>query len=151
MGAMEVTSKGDFFLLLLMKIPLYAALALLAWKLEPSQANILTSTGVYCIYAGLVALYVYDAYNVWRVNKDIFVKPVPELHRYRFKQVAILNVLYFANFGSELAVVSMLPLFFAETFALSPVYLDQRSLRTQIHTVDFNRGIGRWLLPHGCG
>jgi NNP family nitrate/nitrite transporter-like MFS transporter len=36
--------------------------------------------------------------------------------------VAVLNVLYFATFGSELAVVSMLPLFFSETFELSPVY-----------------------------
>ena len=43
------------------------------------------------------------------------------MHRYKFKQVAVLNVLYFATFGSELAVVSMLPLFFAETFELSPV------------------------------
>jgi len=46
---------------------------------------------------------------------------VPELHQYKFKQVAVLNILYFATFGSELAVVSMLPLFFAETFDLSPV------------------------------
>lgn len=33
-----------------------------------------------------------------------------------------MNVLYFATFGSELAVVSMLPLFYLETFSLSPVY-----------------------------
>ena len=46
---------------------------------------------------------------------------MPELHQYKFKQVAVLNILYFATFGSELAVVSMLPLFFAETFDLSPV------------------------------
>jgi len=32
-----------------------------------------------------------------------------------------LNVLYFATFGSELAVVSMLPLFFMDTFELTPV------------------------------
>jgi NNP family nitrate/nitrite transporter-like MFS transporter len=44
------------------------------------------------------------------------------MHRYKFKQVAVLNILYFATFGSELAVVSMLPLFFAETFSLDPVY-----------------------------
>ena len=43
------------------------------------------------------------------------------MHRYSFKQVAVLNILYFATFGSELAVVSMLPLFFAETFTLDPV------------------------------
>ena len=43
------------------------------------------------------------------------------MHPYKFKQVAVLNILYFATFGSELAVVSMLPLFFADTFALTPV------------------------------
>src|SRR5690606_20283999 len=47
---------------------------------------------------------------------------VPELHRYRFKQVVILDLLYFATFGSELAVVSILPLFFATTFDLQPVH-----------------------------
>ena len=36
-------------------------------------------------------------------------------------QVAVLNVLYFATFGSELAVVSMLPLFFADVFELDMV------------------------------
>ncbi|MBB1354361.1 MFS transporter, partial [Pseudoalteromonas sp. SR45-5] len=35
-GAMEVTSKGDFVLLLIMKIPMYGALALLTWKLSPT-------------------------------------------------------------------------------------------------------------------
>ena len=39
LGAMEVTSKGDFFLLLLMKLPMYGALALLAWKLSPSGVS----------------------------------------------------------------------------------------------------------------
>jgi NNP family nitrate/nitrite transporter-like MFS transporter len=41
---------------------------------------------------------------------------VPELQRYRFRQVAILDVAYLVSFGSELAVVSMLPLFFLKTF-----------------------------------
>lgn len=44
------------------------------------------------------------------------------MQRYAFKQVAVLNVLYFATFGSELAVVSMLPLFFSEVFELDMVY-----------------------------
>jgi NNP family nitrate/nitrite transporter-like MFS transporter len=43
------------------------------------------------------------------------------MQQYKFKQVAILNVAYFVTFGSELAVVSMLPLFFMDTFTLSAV------------------------------
>ncbi|MCA6065193.1 NarK family nitrate/nitrite MFS transporter [Thalassolituus marinus] len=120
-GAMEVTSKGDFFFLLLMKIPMYAALALLTWKLSPAGVKMLSETTAMMCYAGLVLLYVYEVSHVWKVNKTVFKQPVEEMHRYKFKQVAVLNVLYFATFGSELAVVSMLPLFFAETFELTPV------------------------------
>ncbi len=119
LGGMEVTSKGDFFLLLLMKTPMYLALALLNWKLSPSGVALLSESVVLAIYLGLAALYLFDAYATFKVNKDIFVQPVPEIHRYQFKQVAVLNILYFATFGSELAVVSMLPAFFAETFELS--------------------------------
>ena len=119
--AMEVTSKGDFFFLLFMKIPMYAALALLAWKLSPSGIGMLSDAAVYGVYAVLAALYIYEVTQVWKVNKNVFKEEVPEIHQYKFKQVAVLNVLYFATFGSELAVVSMLPLFFSETFELTPV------------------------------
>lgn len=120
-GAMEVTSKVDFFFLLFMKIPMYAALALLTWKLSPNGVGLLTETTAIFCYVGLAMLFIYEVSQVWKVNKEIFEKPVPEMHQYKFKQVAVLNVLYFATFGSELAVVSMLPLFFAETFTLDPV------------------------------
>ena len=119
--AMEVTSKGDFFFLLIMKIPMYAALALLAWKLSPSGIGMLSDSAVFGVYAVLAALYVYEVSQVWKVNKNVFKEEVPEIHQYKVKQVAVLNGLYFATFGSELAVVSMLPLFFSETFELTPV------------------------------
>lgn len=119
--AMEVTSTGDFFLLLVMKIPMYAALALLAWKLSPSNINMISATITYSIYGALFLLYLYEWSQVWKVNKSIFTTPVPEIHQYKFKQVAVLNILYFATFGSELAVISMLPLFFLDTFELTPV------------------------------
>ena len=119
-GAMEVTSGADFFFLLLMKIPMYLVLALLVWKLTDG-ASLLTPTTANLIYYFLAALYGLEVYQCYRVNKSVFTTPVPEIHRYQFKQVAILNLLYFATFGSELAVVSMLPLFFAETFNLNMV------------------------------
>jgi len=121
-GGLEVTSKGDFVFLLIMKIPLYAALILLCWKLSPQGVSILSSTAALFVYIGLVAFFFYDCYCAYRVNRDIFTQPVPEMHRYKFKQVAVLNVLYFATFGSELAVISMLPLFFADVFELDMVY-----------------------------
>ncbi len=121
-GAIEVTSQGDFFLLIIMKLPMYAALALLNWKLSPAGVEMYSQLMTNMAYVGLILLFLYEVKHVWVVNKNIFKEPVPELHRYKFKQVAVLNVLYFATFGSELAVVSMLPLFFAETFELSPIY-----------------------------
>ena len=120
-GAMEVTSKGDFFFYLLMNIPMYVVLAVLVWKLAPANLNILTEPTANLIYLGLMALYAYQTYQVWRINGHIFKKAVPEIHRYKFKQVAILNLSYMVTFGSELAVVSMLPLFFKDTFDLSIV------------------------------
>ncbi len=121
-GGLEVTSKGDFVFLLLMKLPMYGALALLTWKLSPEGVKLISAGVATGIYLALVGIFIYDCYSAYRVNHEIFEKPVAEMHRYKFKQVAVLNVLYFATFGSELAVVSMLPLFFAETFSLDPVY-----------------------------
>jgi NNP family nitrate/nitrite transporter-like MFS transporter len=115
-GAMEVTSPGDFVLYLIMNIPLYLALALLTWKLSPVNLELLTSFWSNVIYGILVAVYLFQTYFVYQVNKDIFTKPVPEIHRYKFKQVAMLNLGYFCTFGSELAVVSMLPLFYFDMF-----------------------------------
>lgn len=121
LGGLEVSSKGDFFFLLIMKTPMYLALALLAWKLSPAGVSLLSANVALGIYVGLAALYLYDAYGTFKVNKQLFTsaEPVADIHKYKFKQVAVLNVLYFATFGSELAVVSMLPAFFSDTFELS--------------------------------
>ncbi|MGB6136363.1 MAG: MFS transporter, partial [Shewanella sp.] len=117
-GGLEVTSKSDLVLLIVMKVPMYATLALLGWKLSPAGVSMFTQDVTNLIYAGLVFVFLIDFYQTYQVNKHLFSVEVPAFERYEFKQVAVLNVLYFTTFGSELAVVSMLPLFFAETFAL---------------------------------
>jgi len=121
-GAMEVTSKSDFFLLILMKIPMYGALALLAWKLSPQGVHMLSEQTTLLCYLGLVILFAVELKQTYKINGHIFKTPVPQIHRYKFKQVAVLNILYFATFGSELAVVSMLPLYFSDVFGLDMVY-----------------------------
>ncbi|MDM8568809.1 MFS transporter [Thiotrichales bacterium HSG1] len=124
-GGMEVTSPGDFVLYLVMNIPLYLALAILVWKLSPSNLSMITAVQANSIYAGFVALYLFQTYHIYKINKDIFTTPVPEIHRYKFKQVAMLNISYFCTFGSELAVVSMLPLFFLDTFTETVPWMNQ--------------------------
>jgi NNP family nitrate/nitrite transporter-like MFS transporter len=121
-GGLEVSSWGDFWFLLGMNIPMYIALAVLTWKLSPANLGLLGSTACYVIYAGLIILYLFQSSQIWKVNYEHLKEGVPEMQRYKFKQVAILDWSYFVTFGSELAVVSMLPLFFLETFeGLSPV------------------------------
>lgn len=118
-GSMEVSSKGDFFFYVIMQAPLYMALGVLAWKLGPSNLKMLSPEATLLAYVSLTGLYLYGVYDTWRINKDIFRVPVEEIHKYKFRQVAALDFAYLVTFGSELAVVSILPLFFKDTFGLS--------------------------------
>ncbi len=121
-GGLEVSNWRDFWFLLAMNIPMYIALGVLTWKLSPTNLGLLTDTACYSIYAGLFVLYLFQSSQIWKVNYEHLKEGVPEMQQYKFKQVAILDWSYFATFGSELAVVSMLPLFFLETFeGLDPV------------------------------
>lgn len=120
-GAMEVTSKKDFFLYIIMNIPMYAALAVLTWKLGPDNLKLLSGPISLTIYAVLVGLFIFQTIRIYQINGHVFKQEVPEIDRYNFKQVAVLNIAYFVTFGSELAVVSMLPLFFMDTFELSAI------------------------------
>ena len=119
-GGLELTSKRDFYFCLLMNIPMFAALAVLTWKV--TGLGLLGDTAAYIIYAVLIGLYLFQASQLFKVNKELFEKPVDEVLQYNFKQVAILSIAYAVTFGAELSVVSMLPLFFKDVF-LIPVAL----------------------------
>ncbi len=119
-GAMEVTSTGDMYFYIFMTIPLYLALTLLTWKLSSTtDVNLVSLPSAVGIYITIWTLFLYNVYKILHVNKENLQQPTAEIHRYKFKQVAILDLAYFMTFGSELAVVSMLPLFFFETFHIS--------------------------------
>lgn len=120
-GGLEVSNKRDLYFYYLMNVPMYVALAVLTWKLSPTNLGLLSDTGANALYIGLVVLFIFQMHQIHNVNKEPLVAGVPEMQRYKFKQVAILNVAYLVTFGSELAVVSMLPLFFMTTFELDPV------------------------------
>jgi len=122
LGAMEVSSHSDFALYALMSAPLYLALGLLAWKVGPANLGIFSRFEVGVINAALLTLYGYQLMQIYRVNRHLFEKkapPLPAIHRYKFRQVAILDLAYMITFGSELAVISMLPLYFFDTFKSS--------------------------------
>ena len=115
---LEVTSVKDFWFLMVMNLPLTLILGVLAWRL--TKVNFLTTGGMYVAWLVLAALYAFQSYNCWVVNKDLLAgrKRYPPEDRYEFKQVALLELTYIVNFGSELAVVTMLPAFFEGTFGL---------------------------------
>lgn len=120
MGALEVTSKKDLLLYILMNIPMYLALSVLTWKLS-TKMQWIDTTIAYGIYAILLALYLFQVWKIIQVNRTLFVSEVPKIQRYAFKQVAILDLAYMLTFGAELAVVSMLPLFYVDTFNVEPI------------------------------
>jgi NNP family nitrate/nitrite transporter-like MFS transporter len=115
-GAMEVTSRGDLYFYILMSVPMYATLALLTWKLSPAGVSLLSENIAWVAYTGILLLFALNVYKIFHINNEHLKQDVPEIHRYKFKQVAILDLAYLVTFGSELAVVSMLPLFFFNTF-----------------------------------
>jgi len=121
-GGLEVTSMKDLYFYLLMNVPMYVALGVLAWKLSPAGVNLFETNTMYILWGVLAALFAVQTRSIWHVNHEHLKAGVPESDKYNFKQVAILDLSYFVTFGSELAVVSMLPLFFLETFdGLDPV------------------------------
>lgn len=117
--ALEVSSWRDLVLLCLFTVPMVGILAIVVYRIQLiGYIDGMTATICYAAIAVIVA------YQVWlaiKVNVPILKNGVPADDRYPFSSVAALNLTYFANFGAELAVVSMLPMFFQETWGLSAV------------------------------
>ncbi|RCW63891.1 NarK family nitrate/nitrite MFS transporter [Saliterribacillus persicus] len=117
-GALEICSYKDLIGLILMTLPVYGILCFLTYRLS-YQLNFISNGVAAIVYGFLAILLVYNIYKIWDVNKERLRNGVPEEEKYSFKQVAILQFAYFCTFGSELAVVSVLPQFFQETFLVS--------------------------------
>jgi NNP family nitrate/nitrite transporter-like MFS transporter len=116
---MTVSSYKDLIQYLLWSFPLVGAMGVLAWKIggvQLSGMQILSPNALYMIYGVLVLVYVAHVIKVLQVNLPVLKAGVPEHEKYRWGNVAALNSTYFANFGAELAVVSMLPMFFENVF-----------------------------------
>ena len=114
----EVSSYFDMVLLIIWTMPLYGALGVLAWKLH--GVGFLGDNFYYGVLILLLALFVRDVVRILNHNVPLLKNDeIPEDDHYSFNSVAALNTTYFANFGAELAVISMLPAFFEGTFEIS--------------------------------
>ena len=117
---MKVTSYVDLIQYLVWSFPLVGAMGVLAWRIGNIKVEgepLLSDTVVWSIYAILGAIYVGHVIKTLQINLPLLKKGYPEEEKYSWSSVAALNSTYFANFGAELAVVSMLPMFFQTTFA----------------------------------
>lgn len=116
---MKVSSYGDLIQYILWSFPLVGAMGVLAWKIGKVKVNgipILTENILLGIYILLAIIYIAHVVKILQVNLPYLKKGVPEEDKYPWSSVAALNSTYFANFGAELAVVSMLPMFFENVF-----------------------------------
>ena len=115
-SSMEVTSIRDLFLYMASLLPLYAALSLLIWKLSSPQYAILSEGWSFVAHLLTWIIFFIHAFHLVDSNADRLCRPIPVIHHYRYRQVLILAVAYLITFGSKLAVLSMLPMFFFDTF-----------------------------------
>ena len=117
-GGMEVTSRRSFWALLLVNLPIFLAMGLIAWRL--SEVKFITPDTMMGLWGLFVVIYGVQSYQSWKVNIDVVAakKNYPPSDRYAIFQVFLLGLAYISSFGSELAVVSMLPEFFQKTFNL---------------------------------
>ncbi len=118
-GALEVTSPGAVRGLIALNIPLVAILGLVAWRLQ--RVDFLSSNVLVGVLVALTVVLVVQTRAIWTVNAPARADLYPAQDQYPFRSVAVLCLSYAVTFGSELAVVSMLPGFFADTWDLSTV------------------------------
>ena len=116
-GALEVSSRGAVFALIALIIPMYGVLGLIAWRIF--EVDVLNAGGLVAAIVAVLSLLVLQVVQVVRVNRPALANAVPAEDRYPFRSVAVLAASYFCCFGGELAVISMLPAFFEDTWGLS--------------------------------
>ena len=127
-GPMLLSTRVDLVQYLVWSIPMMGALGLLAWRVSritigkgDSAGPLITETWLWVIWLVLAAVYLAHAIKPLQITLPHLRRGVRSEDRFSFNNVAALNATYFANFGAELAVVSMLPAFFEGTFYALPI------------------------------
>lgn len=132
-GGLEVTSQRSFWAMTLLDLGLLVSLGLLTYPLAQNKIHFLNAVQVALIWV-LGLLYAFQFYKAWQVNREIagslnpfspaFLQPsqhYPPNQRYQLRQIALLDFTYLTNFGSQIAVLSVLPTWFEQTFGLNAV------------------------------
>lgn len=117
-GALEVTHPRAVWGLVGLTLPLTGVLALIAWRVW--RVSVISTSTLWILLAGVGLLTAVQLRQAIAVNRPALAGAYDPDDTYPLRSVALLSVAYFCSFGSELAVVSMLPLFFADTWGLGP-------------------------------
>lgn len=117
-GALEVTSRSGVWGLAVLTVPLAVILGFIAWRVW--LVGVIPVSIMWLLVSLSAVLMAVQLYLVFTVNRLALWNQYCEEDRYPFRSVTILSFCYFCTFGSELAIVSMLPAFFADTWGLGP-------------------------------
>lgn len=117
-GALEVTHPAAVAGLIMLLVPLTGALVLLVWRLR--LVGFLSAPAMWAVCTVLVSVFAWQVRTVVRVNRPALSGAYTPADQYPLRSLAVLSLAYSVTFGSELAVVSMLPSFFASTWSLTP-------------------------------
>ena len=133
-GGLEVTSQRSFWALTLLDLGLLVSLGLLTYPLAQNEIHFLNPFQVGLIWLCLGLLSAIQFYKSWQINREIvgslnpfdpaFLRSsqhYPPDQRYQIRQIALLSFTYLTNFGSQIAVLSVLPTWFEQTFGLNAV------------------------------
>ena len=115
-GALEVTSRSGVFGLAALTVPVFGILGVIVWRIW--LVNVIGTPGLVIGLVAVVVLLATQVAAVFRVNKPALRGEYETADQYPLKSVAALCLAYFCTFGSELAVVTMLPTFFSDTWGL---------------------------------
>ena len=120
-AGLEVTNRRAVFGLAVLTVPVWAVLGVIAWRVW--YVKVIDTTGLVVALLVVAALLAWQVSSVFRANGRALrdgsgVDDYAAADRYPLRSVAVLAVAYFCTFGSELAVVSMLPTFFADNWNL---------------------------------
>ena len=147
-SSMEVSSVTDLFLYILSLIPLYGTLSLLTWKLASPGYPLLNQRWELLLHIAIWLVFLVHAWQLVKTNSQRLSQPIPSIQHYQYRQVFILAIAYLVSFGSKLAVLSMLPMFFFQTFNQSQQIsmLDAGLLASSfVVTNIIARPLGGWL------
>jgi NNP family nitrate/nitrite transporter-like MFS transporter len=117
---MPITSIKDLAQYWFWQFPLFGAIGLVVFNLHKQQVDgnaMLSWTTVYIMWAVLFLVYLIDVIKVTKHNLPKIKAGIAKKDKYSFANIGALNSTYFANFGAELAIVSMLPMFFYQVFS----------------------------------